>query len=72
MKFIKTQINALKTKSNALKPYKIHSTTNTIHEKRNKIHFFNKKDLCVRYKVDHYFHQWHPESFEFKNEDNRG
>ena len=29
--------------------------------------FFHKKHLCVRYEVENYYHQWHPESVEFKN-----
>lgn len=29
--------------------------------------FFNKLGLCSRYQVNGYYHQWHPESQEFKN-----
>jgi len=29
--------------------------------------FFNNKGLCSRYQINGYYHQWHPESQEFKN-----
>lgn len=29
--------------------------------------FFNKFDICSRKKINGYYHQWHPESQEFKN-----
>lgn len=29
--------------------------------------FFNKRELCSRYQINGYYHQWHPESQEFKN-----
>lgn len=29
--------------------------------------FFNDKNLCSRYQINGYYHQWHPESQEFKN-----
>ena len=29
--------------------------------------FFNDRNLCARYQVNGYYHQWHPESQEFKN-----
>ncbi len=29
--------------------------------------FFNNKGLCCRLTIDGYYHQWHPESQEFKN-----
>ncbi len=29
--------------------------------------FFENKKMCSRYRVNNYFHQWHPETPEFKN-----
>jgi len=29
--------------------------------------FFNKLNVCSRYEINGYYHQWHPESQEFKN-----